>query len=72
MGNEEILKVAMSTPDGPPPGSIEIGQVRKSNITFFIYQDKDMNYYYDSDRQIKFRNELKELQKKRKKIRWQS
>lgn len=63
---EQARKNAWSFPWLTPPNNAAyIGAIEAKEDTYFYYQDKEGNFYYDSQQIRRFELEMREAQKKK-------
>lgn len=68
---EEARKDAWSFPGlTPPNNAVYIGAIETKEDVYFYYQDKEGNFYYDSQQMRCFELEMIEAQKKKQKRKW--
>lgn len=68
---EQARKNAWSFPGLTPPNNAAyIGAIKTKEDTYFYYQDKEGNFYYDSQQMRCFELEMREAQKKKQQRKW--
>lgn len=68
---EQARNQAWSFPGLTPPNHARyIGSIETKEDTYFYYQDREGNFYYDSQQMRSFELEMREAQKEKQRRAW--